>query len=1537
MPPIDPALLRDVQLQLEAARAEREQLTDTIAARNAELAHIDADIQRLAGVGNRAAAEERRAARDAVLARRGEITGRLGDIDDRMREIVGRLGPAADPCDADPAFPLLLLPVRLETRYTPDGTALRVRMFPDEVHIDRLDRGLSDPEQQAGRAYWTAVWRADEAGADTAWRALVDQVGRERALWTSVTLTPENLAARQTDAAPAFAEVGPRTNAAAVARLLPDSFTVVALQAGQRSAQTGQPIAPAVRVGIFANDGAPLTTVNGVQVSAGAEWIADYAEAERVGMAVTVPLQRAGAPVEQLFVFGVRRSIDPAKLPAELEALLQSHRCTRGLAFVPQGAPTNNTESTRPATYRRAPIAAPPRDPVPPPEPGSNAALVAAALGVSPAALAPCAHAADREQPLARAMNVALWGPTWGGFLDKVNVVTRDGASLSDAMRERTRGFHRDYVRGRGPLPVVRVGNQPYGVLPVSSLEGRWRSTDDLEEKLVPLLGRLRARWRTCLPGVPRVGGGAIDETLRELLGMSPVSVSLRVREVLSDDLVSTAATLTGTPANDADVERLVDELIWEEFIANASLVRRTGSLASRSRPLALPMVDEKTDASAITKLLNGETPTIASVLQALVALAWDRAKTEVEQSSGHGRLADIVQAATALSPEGKERVLALAGRSQRDPASFYAEAERVTQAAGIATTPSLAEYQPVAAVRSSFGELALSSTNPESRASLGIFGTAEWLHASGRLAELRDALTELARELTPPVENGKSRLLFAETLDIASHRLDAWLTGVVERRRQSLRERQPTGLTVGAYGWLENISPARGDRGDGGYVHAPSLAHAATAGILRSAYLAHNDTADGGGAFGIDLTSARVRTAMRLLEGIRQGQPLSALLGYGIERRLHEHQLDRLVLTLRTIAPLRQGKLTDRGESTRLGAIEALAPANVVDGLQLIEMYQGNVTDWSAADIRGKLNARPTNNPYLTGPWPALTDPEWAHVTAAIEEAAAACDAVGDLLMAESIHQLVQGNVSRASAALDTAGSGDVPPAEPEVVASRIGSVPLTHRVLLVAGGGAGWSAAQPRAKAEPRLEAWCAARLGDPATIVVGADAAGTLLTVAESGLSALDLVYDSGNRAVFEQRLRTTLPALPAESALFITREAGWPAGRRAVGEVFELAAAIRTTLAGSRPATALDLAVPNAEATREIAAAEVAAVRGRVQEASDTLAVRADGLEALLASGAPEAAIREALNGLAAYGAAMPAVAGGPLGAMAEATLAEARRRVEAADSALASAPTPDSVVAAGQAVFGEGFWTVPAVAAPAGSDAWQAALAGGSVTAPTADIRRYLADAAAVRDGVRRYADLLLLAEAIGSAPALRAVQVTGVGGTPPPSRWIGGTLAENEPTPGLPVSSAVLDTAGPYDGAGETVALVVDQWVDVLPLRERRGSGADAPIDERATTGISFNAAAASARAPQAMLLAVSPDGARWSSDAVLDVLRDVVDLAKIRGVTLERTNGVARVLPAIYQRSWSLQGEQVLDIRYVAERIRDTAAIAAYMKEERS
>ena len=119
-------------------------------------------------------------------------------------------------------------------------------------------------------------------------------------------------------------------------------------------------------------------------------------------------------------------------------------------------------------------------------------------------------------------------------------------------------------------------------------------------------------------------------------------------------------------------------------------------------------------------------------------------------------------------------------------------------------------------------------------------------------------------------------------------------------------------------------------------------------------------------------------------------------------------------------------------------------------------------------------------------------------------------------------------------------------------------------------------------------------------------------------------------------------------------------------------------------------------------------------------------------------------------------------------------------------------------------------------------------------------------------------------------------------------------------------------------------------------MRERRGKPDDltAPVDERLTSAVAMNAAAPSARAPQAMLLAISPDGQRWTSDTVLATLRETLDLAKIRAVTLERTNGVARVLPALYEQSWSLQGEQALDVRYVVEKAFMAEAIPAYVKE---
>ena len=109
----------------------------------------------------------------------------------------------------------------------------------------------------------------------------------------------------------------------------------------------------------------------------------------------------------------------------------------------------------------------------------------------------------------------------------------------------------------------------------------------------------------------------------------------------------------------------------------------------------------------------------------------------------------------------------------------------------------------------------------------------------------------------------------------------------------------------LGAYGWVEGLDPGGVTSRDGGYVHAPSVGHAATAGILRNAYLTHNPNTGANGAFAIDLSSARVRLALEILDGIGQGQPLGALLGYQFERGLHEARLDRFTRSIRTLAPI--------------------------------------------------------------------------------------------------------------------------------------------------------------------------------------------------------------------------------------------------------------------------------------------------------------------------------------------------------------------------------------------------------------------------------------------------------------------------------------------------------------------------------------------------------------------------------------------------------------------------------------------------------
>ena len=88
------------------------------------------------------------------------------------------------------------------------------------------------------------------------------------------------------------------------------------------------------------------------------------------------------------------------------------------------------------------------------------------ALGISPIAGASASRTpADATSIEARAMQLALWPGTIGYMMQ-----TMLAPVFADADVDATREFFTPYVSGRGPLPALRIGAQPYGILPVTSL-----------------------------------------------------------------------------------------------------------------------------------------------------------------------------------------------------------------------------------------------------------------------------------------------------------------------------------------------------------------------------------------------------------------------------------------------------------------------------------------------------------------------------------------------------------------------------------------------------------------------------------------------------------------------------------------------------------------------------------------------------------------------------------------------------------------------------------------------------------------------------------------------------------------------------------------------------------------------------------------------------------------------------------------------------------------------------------------------------------
>ena len=409
----------------------------------------------------------------------------------------------------------------------------------------------------------------------------------------------------------------------------------------------------------------------------------------------------------------------------------------------------------------------------------------------------------------------------------------------------------------------------------------------------------------------------------------------------------------------------------------------------------------------------------------------------------------------------------------------------------------------------------------------------------------------------------------FRTTLDAFSYRLDAWSTSLATRRMEQLRTAALRRVFISAaFGWVENLK-LETQPDSLGYVHAPSLAQAATAAIMRSGHLANRERL--AGAFNINLTSERTKRALGLIEGVANGQTPAVLFGYRFERGLRDALLGKYILLYRKRYPLR------RGNDTATEPAESIAARDVVDGMAL-------VTRW-----------RESKPEVLAG----IAAGDQAKLTALLNDLSDTWDAVSDVLTAEGVYQVVQGNLERAGAATGVLDN-QTRPIDPQVTRTPRMGVSYAQRVAVVCESTqlppqwSGIGATDPRAVAEPRLNVWIATMLGDPGRFeftarvvrgdVVDANVLGT--NPGKLGLSPLSLVLatrvlpgeQGAQHSMLRERtaraLAASVPNPDANTTVLIDERHPQP-GKLGLAEFEAVAVVVRHLIEGARPLTRKDV--------------------------------------------------------------------------------------------------------------------------------------------------------------------------------------------------------------------------------------------------------------------------------------------------------------------------------------------------------------------------
>lgn len=1155
------------------------------------------------------------------------------------------------------------------------------------------DAPLDEIESAACRDYWASVWKSEKDGEklDHAWSVLVDRIGEARAEAIAGHYRPFNLPdppppglGREDTTVrvefvvfPAQDELDAKMQGWSLpptSVVLPERFVLVGFRGGKQDLgpALGALIPPRLILGPdpAADEGEDFRPAGTEEAgdtphagdlvfSESLRWLFDFNEAVDKGMGFKVPLtaEQAREGFDQLFVVGLKLGADRTAGKRLLEELFAQHQSSRkGLALVRQGTPTNNTEAAASGySWRHDPddsfatlFGDADRDDPDDWRDKRDGRWLADILGVDADRLRTVENYYGTDVREALAMQRALWPATLGHFMQSMLHPVFEPDDV-----ERAREFFTRYVIGRGTLPVLRVGKQPYGILPATRFtQMRWflPERDDrlvtthlprsnFLARLYRVLVDLDRIWTSLTGRVAFVGkSGDPHQVLLDIIGLHPDSAELQKRYANTVKQLHNIYNLLGYP------HLGLFSHYSNSYASAAALLARHGYVIGGGNPEpeilkksffneAWPLRGHRIDEvpSSETAPLGVSTEDGRNYLQWLVDAA-EQSHDALRRQEGfidgkkptallylllHHAL-DLSYIDTSLKLHASKGVLPPSGARQGyvEPDFIHIEDQ---------PTESRWKYLYVNESRitgsSDTMVQAYIPTLPD---------TAE--EARG----FRDALSGIKRLRDLPT--ARLERLMMEHLDTVSYRYDAWMSGLVAAQLERMRQSPPAagedgqagglkqGIYLGAYGWLEDLRPRNrplspvelpdelrehftyddnlvSDSSNAGYILAPSQNHAVTSAVLRNAHLSRgNDT--GSERFRIKLTSERVRLALQVIEGIQAGQSLAALLGYRFERGLHDRtdaEVDSFIFELRNRFPLMAKRLKDTAPppgDPDYESIEQIEAKNVIDGVALLE------------HIRESGNA---SYPFSL-PLPAASVAQRQAIDAEVRALIGLNDAVADLAVAESVHQVVMGNYERANATLETYSKGKSPPT-PDVIKTPRSGFQLTHRVGLQFRAGLSFAPGDPgvtpRMVAEPAMHDWLQNVLPAPADIGCVADYVDATtrnptrapVTMANLGLAAIDLLYllDADSEQAMTalddlvvHYVRTSLAPV-VEEGVSISYTETLDSAQVPVFAVSALVASLRHLLLSSRPLMPTDVKRANEAAKADEAGMSVDSTR------------------------------------------------------------------------------------------------------------------------------------------------------------------------------------------------------------------------------------------------------------------------------------------------------------------------------------------------------